>query len=240
MYKSYHAWICGLASILFFMTGVVANHSIADTSELIYQKTIAALQERYVDEITAHQKYNAYAQRALKENYPNIAHLFRSLAASEAVHARNFKKLLLKLGVEVKLPEKLEYKVASTKANIRHATTVEENEIDRKYPGILKSISSENHEDAIRFITYAWKAEKQHKELIHKIRKASKRFFGIVAERIEGEPTRYYVCQICGSTLSELPAKACPICEHAASEYEEVPGYPGNAKPKDPFDDEDQ
>ena len=238
--KSCHVWGRGMVSILLFMAGLAANYSEADTPELVYPKTITALQNRYVDEVTAHQKYNAYAQRALKESYPNIAHLFRSLAASEAVHARNFKKLLLDLGVEVKLPEKLDYKVASTKANIRHATTVEANEIDRKYPAILESISSENHGYAIRFITYAWKAEKQHRELIHKIRKASKRFFGIVAERIEGEPTRYYVCQVCGSTLTELPAKICPICEHAASEYEEVPGYPGNAKPEDPFEDENQ
>lgn len=208
------------------------SYSLADTPQATYSNTIASLEKRYVDEVTAHGKYNAYAQRAIEEDYPNIAHLFRALAASEAVHARNFKTLLENLGVEVKVPAKLKFEVQSTKINIREATTVEANEIDKEYPDILKSISSENHEDAILFITYAWKAESQHRDLIHKIRKASKRWFGMVAERIEGEPNRYYICQYCGSTLTELPTQMCPICEHAASEYQEVPDYPGNAKPK--------
>jgi hypothetical protein len=48
------------------------------------------------------------------------------------------------------------------------------------YPKILETIAAENHEQAILFITYAWKAEKQHRKLILKIKKASKRFFWIV------------------------------------------------------------
>jgi len=240
LHNCYRKWAHGLVVVSLFMTQLGANCSAADTPQAEYPNTILALQKRYVDEITAHAKYNAYAKRALEEDYPNIAHLFRALAASEAVHARNFKKLLLDLGVEAETPTKIEFEVVSTKDNIRHATTVEANEIDREYPEILKSISSEDHQDAIRFITYAWQAESQHRDLINKIRKASKRWFGMVAERIEGDPTRYYICQVCGSTLTELPSQSCPICDHAASEYEEVLGYPGNAKPKGPSaEDED-
>jgi rubrerythrin len=197
------------------------------TEQVSYAKTITALQKRYMDEVTAHQKYSAYAQRAEKENYPNIAHLFRGLAASEAVHARNFKKLLLDLSVKVKPPEKLEFTISTTKDNIRHATTVEAEEIDKEYPQILESIAAENHKQAVLFITYAWKAEEQHRKLILKIKKASKRYFGFLAGRIEDEPNRYYVCMVCGSTLTELPAEHCPICNHSASEYQEVPGFPG-------------
>jgi len=232
LHKCNYKWVHGLIviSLLLIQLGVIC--SAAETLQAEYPNTILALQKRYVDEVTAHAKYNAYAKRALEEDYPNIAHLFRALASSEAVHARNFKKLLLDLGIEVEVQTKLEFEVASTKVNIRHATTVEANEIDKEYPEILESISSENHQDAILFITYAWKAESQHRDLIHKIRKASKRWFGMVADRIEGEPTRYYICQVCGSTLTELPPQSCPICDHASSEYDEVPGYPGNAKPE--------
>lgn len=238
--RCFTRWFSGLIVVSLFLANVGIVYSATDTSQAIYPKTITSLQKRYVDEVTAHGKYNAYAKRALDENYPNIAHLFRGLAASEAVHARNFKMLLEDLGVEVEVPVKLNFEVQSTKKNIRDATTVEANEIDKEYPDILKSISSENHEDAISFITYAWKAESQHRDLIHKIRKASKRWFGMVAERIEDEPSRYYICQYCGSTLTELPLQSCPICDHAVSEYHEIPDYPGNAKPKGAFEAEEE
>ncbi len=207
---------------------LVANCLAAEKAvQESYVKTITALQQRYMDEIIAHQKYGAYAKQAEKENYPNIAHLFRGLAASEVVHAGNFRKLLVDLCVKVKPPEKLEFNIATTKDNIQHATTVEAEEIDNEYPKILKAIDAEKHQQTILNITYAWKAEKQHRKLILKIKKASKRFFGLVAGRIEGEPNRYYVCNVCGSTLTALPTEHCPICNHSASEYHEVPGFPG-------------
>lgn len=208
--------------LLAFVTGNVIAAEITH-----YPETVKALQQRYADEIVAHQKYSMYAQQAEKENYPNIAHLFRSLAASEAVHARNFKRLLSGLKHEAITPEIPEFPATNTKQNIRDASSVEASEIDNEYPAILESIRSEDHKEAIQNITYAWEAERQHRDLILKIKKASKRFFGLLAGHIEGIPTRYYVCQICGSTLTELPAKQCPICGHAAAHYSEVPGFPG-------------
>jgi predicted amidophosphoribosyltransferase len=39
------------------------------------------------------------------------------------------------------------------------------------------------------------------------------------------------VCQVCGSTLTEIPA-SCPICGEAGSHYVEVPGFPGPRQPE--------
>jgi rubrerythrin len=216
--------------LLAFITG---NAIAAEITQ--YPATVKALQQRYADEVVAHQKYSMYAQQAEKEDYPNIAHLFRSLAASEAVHARNFKRLLTELGNEAITPETPEFHSTNTKQNIRDASSVEANEIDREYPAILESIKSENHEEAIQNITYAWEAERQHRDLILKIKKASRRFFGLLAGHIEGIPTRYHVCQICGSTLTELPPRQCPICGHSASSYTEVPGFPGVQEEEDEY-----
>jgi rubrerythrin len=198
-----------------------------------FPKTTESLKQRYIDEVVAHQHYGAYAKKAEEEGYPNFAHLFRSLAASEAVHARNFKRLLTELGAEIPEPPVTGLQVAGTRDNIGRATTVETNEIDNEYPGILESIADENHQEAIENITYAWQAEKQHRELISKIHKAAKSWFSLLVERIEGKPSHYYVCQICGSTLTELPGNQCPICGHDVSNYQEVPGFPGVRKPKD-------
>ena len=189
----------------------------------IFPKTIEALKLRYADEINAHRKYNAYVVRAEEEEYPNIAHLFRSLAASEAIHARNFKRLLIDLGEEIEPPDILDFEVSNTRDNIRDATSVEVDEIDSEYPSIIKGIAPENHGEAILFMTYAWEAEKMHRDLIIKIWRASKRWFGSLAKRIEAKQSHYYVCNTCGTALTELPDERCPICGRPLSEYKEVP-----------------
>lgn len=192
--------------------------------------TIEALKDRYQDEIGAHQAYLAYADRACKEGYPNIAHLFKSLAASEGVHARNFKKLLQELKVDINaIPMPKAREVGSTRSNLKHATAVERDEIDHEYPDILKRIASEANQDAITSITYAWKAEQQHRDLIEKIYNAAKRWFGLLVGRIEGGDSHYHVCSISGSTLTEVPADKCPICAQPVSHYREVAAYPNNA-----------
>jgi rubrerythrin len=202
--------------------------------------TIEALQERYQDEVTAHSSYAAYAERACAEGYPNIAHLFKSLAASEGVHAHNFKSLLTGLKVDVKsiaIPESQE--AGTTRDNLKHASAVERDEIDREYPDILERIASEENQDAITSITYAWKAEQQHRELIVKIHKAASRMFGLLVGRIEGGESHYHVCAICGSTLNELPAHQCPICSKPVSSYREVDPYPKGACKAPPRLDDD-
>jgi len=191
-----------------------------------YPLTIASLQVRYRDEIQAMEKYTAYADKARSEDYPHIAYLFTALAHSESLHARNFARLLTELGVDVDESPQSEFEVGSTRDNVSHATAVEMDEIAHRYPGILEEIESEQHAEAIQFITYAWEAERQHRDLLKKIRSAAKKWFGMLAAHIEGEAAHYYVCEICGSTLTELPKESCPICAHPAGHYSEVPGFP--------------
>ena len=191
-----------------------------------YYETIDALHARYADEVTAHRKYGTYAERALEEGYPGIAHLFRALAASEAVHARNFARLLHELGEEPRRPE-VNVATSTTREHLQQAATVEAEEIDREYPKILDGIRDENNTETIRFIAYAWKAEQQHRDLIIKIKQAASWFFGSLVSKIEGTPTRYYVCRVCGSTVTARPTGQCPICDHTSSDSAEVPGFGG-------------
>jgi rubrerythrin len=202
------------AFVAFFRAPVV----IAQSN---YLETIAVLQTAYQNEIQAHVSYLAYAQKALSEKYPNIAHLFLALASSESVHARNFSQCLSDLNIEVREP-KMEIKVSSTKENLKNATQVELQEIDQRYPQFVERIRSEKHEVAIRSLTYAWESEKQHRDLIEKIRSGTGILFGLLASRMEERPFRYFVCQACGSTMREPPKEACPICSVPASQYREI------------------
>jgi rubrerythrin len=213
--------------------------AMAAASPTHYPQTIEALQERYADEVRAHQEYGAYARHALQEGHPNIAHLFRTLATSEAVHARNFAELLKELGATPQAP-RVDPRITSTRDHLQRATEVEADEIDTQYPTILEQVRPEGYEAAIEKITWAWEAEKQHRDLIIKIRDAASIFFGLLVNRIEGEPSHYHVCQVCGSTLDQPPAKGCPICGHPASEYREIPWVAApaidDAAPADGFD----
>jgi len=78
----------------------------------------------------------------------------------------------------------------------------------------------------IESITFAWESEKQHRDLIIKIQKAVSNWFRLVISRIEGKSARYFVCQVCGSTLTEIPENHCPICNHSNDKYTEVQGFP--------------
>jgi rubrerythrin len=187
-----------------------------------YSKTRQALHNRYIDEVHAHQKYTAYAQKAVADGYPNVGQLFIALAHSEAIHARNFKRLLGELGAKVPMVSRIEIPLTGTKQNILHATAVEKDEIDREYPAILERIRPENHTETINFITYAWKAEKQHRKLLGKMQSAAKKWFSFLIAHIEGEFVTYYVCQVCGSTLTKLPKNRCPICNQPVSNYRAI------------------
>ncbi|MGB5539680.1 MAG: rubrerythrin family protein [Gammaproteobacteria bacterium] len=188
-----------------------------------YAGTIQALQERYRDEVGAHVSYNAFSDKALAEGYPNSAYLFKSLAASEGIHARNFKRILDELGTRVPAEALPPRPVESTRSNIMHATGVEADEIDNRYPALLASIKPENHQEAIDNLTWAWEAEKQHRDLLGRMQDAAKNWFKFLIAHIEGEYVDYHVCQICGSTLVEHPGEYCPVCGHPASHYRQIP-----------------
>jgi len=187
-----------------------------------HTETIAVLQAIYNGEMLAQQRYLAYAQKALAENHPNIAYLFRALATSEAIHARNFKAILAGLDIRAEKSDTPPIKVGSTRENLKFASEVELAEIDTQYPNFLKRISQENHKEASEKITFAWEAEKQHRELIKKILSGTGIFFGILTEKFRSTPVRYFVCQNCGATLTELPEEACPVCDLPVDIYEEI------------------
>ncbi len=200
-----------------------------------YPLTRDALEKRYAEEVLAHRDYAAYSRQACAEGYPNIAHLFKALSQSEGIHARNFKTLLSELGDNAgRTMPAADTAIRDTRHNLRQAAAIERDEIDREYPAILEGIESEHHAAAINNITYAWEAEKQHRDLIIKIQKAARRWFGLLVKRIEGEPSHYYVCNTCGSTLVELPAQPCPVCGQPSSEYREIPAFTTAACPLPP------
>ena len=214
-----HFWHLSLAIVVVCLFSFLLP---AVRAQLGYPETISVLQILYQDEVQAFNNYHAYAKKAIAEDYPNIARLFFSIAKSESIHARNFKDQLSALGAPAEELPELKAEVFSTRKNLKFATAVELEEIDKKYPQFIEQVTPENHAAAIQYITYAWKAEKQHRDLLKRIKSGTGIFFGLLTQKIEGSPSPYFVCQRCGSTLTELPQAACPICNGPATNYKEI------------------
>jgi len=187
-----------------------------------YSETVAVLSGVYDGEIRARNGYAACARQAGREGYPNIAYLFSALSASEAVHAANFRRILSALGKEVKEPPPEDGVSRRTRESLKAACDHEIEEIDRTYPALLAKTRPEGHEETVRFLTYAWESEKQHRDLLKEIESGTGIFFGTLARRIEGAPVTFLVCKNCGSTLTELQKSRCPVCGGPPSEYEEL------------------
>jgi len=187
-----------------------------------YRETIAVLQTAYANEYMSREHYRAFTQQALKDRHPNIAHLFSALAASEAVHVRNYRKILQDLGVQPVNPDISSIRIESTRDNLRYAAGDELAEVDRQYPALLARLRSEGYGEAIEKVGWSWKAEQQHRELIEQILSGTGIFFGVLTERFRQTTVRYFVCGNCGSTLIELPREECPVCAEPVSIYREI------------------
>jgi rubrerythrin len=191
-----------------------------------YPETMAVLSGVYQGEVRARLAYDACALRAAREGYPNIAYLFSTLSTSETIHSSNFRRILSSLGMEAEEPPAEDLAVRKTRENLKTACDRELEEIDRKYPAMLERMQPEGHEESVRFLTYAWKSEKQHRDLLKEIESGTGFFFGTLVQRIEGEPLSFLVCANCGSTVSERPKDRCPVCGGPPSGYEELKKTP--------------
>ncbi len=60
-------------------------------------------------------------------------------------------------------------------------------------------------------------------ELIREIRSGTGIFFSKLVDHFRTNPSRYYVNQICGATVTEWPETDCPICHNPVLTYRETP-----------------
>lgn len=187
-----------------------------------YPQTVAALSYAFQRETDAHRHYAAFAGAAQKEGYRGIAYMFTAFATSEGIHAQNFKDLVTRLGGEV-VAAPTPIKTGATKQNLIAAVDDEIDAIDNLYPRTLERMQPEGHGEAAKLVKYAWASERQHRELIQKIRRYTPMLFESVAKTIDEKTGQYFVCGTCGSTLNEIPNPNCPVCSGPPARYQQVP-----------------
>jgi rubrerythrin len=192
---------------------------IRDARAASYTATIAAMRSARETETSVYYHYTEFGRRAQQEGYRGIAYLFTAFAASEQVHATNFGRILTRLNVELEPTSKPAIRAGSTRDNLIHAAEGEMSSIESFYPKLLEQLKPEGHEEAITLVRYAWASEQQHRDKIRQIQRWSGSFFEKVARTIDEKTGRYFICQICGSTVNAMPAGQCAVCKFPPLQY---------------------
>ena len=178
------------------------------------------LKEAIIGESTAKKKYELYAEKALEDKLPEIAHLFNAVAYAESIHISNHLKALSKISnSEIKLneiveldEEEIKKSVSSTRNNLIQAIAGETYEFKKMYKSFIKEAKKGDLYLAELSFDLARKAEKQHSKLyIDYLKQLDKKNNFI--------PIEIYVCKICGNVELERTPKVCPICEHDQKFY---------------------
>lgn len=147
------------------------------------------LKDAFAGESQANRKYLAFAEKADREGYKQVAKLFRATAAAETVHAHSHLRVLKGVG--------------STEDNLKEAIGGETYEFESMYPPMIEAAKAESNAQAERTFTYANEVEKIHAALYSKA----------MEKMGDLEETDIYVCNVCGYTVEGEAPDECPVCQ---------------------------
>lgn len=164
-------------------------------------KTEDNVQEAFGGESKANRRYTLFAEKAEKDGFPQVARLFRAVAEAEMIHARNHLGAVDAIG--------------TTKDNLLAASMGEQMEFTKMYPEFIRIAREERNDRAERTFDWANKVEKVHFGYFEEA-------FKEVKAGKKPADAEYYVCQVCGNTITgEVPEK-CPICGSAGRAFKKV------------------
>ncbi|TKB05826.1 rubrerythrin family protein [Desulforhopalus sp. IMCC35007] len=148
------------------------------------------LKDAFAGESQANQKYRAFAKKAEKEGFSNIAKLFRTTAEAERIHAEGHLKAL--------------EMIASTAENLQSAIDGETYEFEEMYPPMLDLAQKDGHKAKTMF-KFAVDAEEVHAIIYKKALEA-------VKSGVDMDVSEFYLCPICGYIEVGSTPEKCPVC----------------------------
>jgi rubrerythrin len=182
---------------------------VVEPAAPIVRDTPTNLQAAFSGEMNAKQRYLAFADRADREGYASVARLFRACARAEQVHADEHVHAIAWAGAEARaLLQKMV--VGTTAENLRSAIATESYEVTQFYPALLERARADHEPKAVRSLTFALSAEREHLALLTAA-------LASLDRRPAGGPI--YVCGLCGKTVEALSFKKCPNCFTGARRF---------------------
>ena len=153
----------------------------------------------FAGESQANRKYLAFAQKAEKEGFKNIARLFKAVAEAETIHAL---KHLEVAG-----------KVKSTLENLETAVEGEHYEFTTMYPEFIQDAKNEDQAKALKSFEFANEAEKVHGKTFEELK-------ALAENGSDMEDKEINLCPVCGWVGTGDAPERCPICNAAAKVFE--------------------
>ena len=199
-------------NVLTTIIGLILLSVAAPAQAEVSAQLIKDLNTAFQGESNASNRYAIFAKKAEKDGYPEVAKLFRATSASEAIHRDEHKKAILKLGGKVNEFQLEEVTPGTTAANLEAAIKGESYERDTMYPEFMALAKKENARPAMRSLRFAMETEAAHAEL----------YKAALANLGKQGPIDYYVCQVCGMTVTQLPAEKCKVCREPVDEYKKI------------------
>ncbi len=162
------------------------------------ERTAKNVLDAFVGEARAVQRLLMYAKRADREGLPQIAALFRAVAASEGVHARRHFALL--------------ERVSDTQTNLEQAFESEQLVNGVHYKRMLAEALEDQERTASKVFSQARDVEELHARMY-------KRALENLMEEREAD---YRVCAVCGYLAEGEASEPCPVCGARADRFEPV------------------
>ncbi len=159
------------------------------------------LQEAFAGESQANRKYLAFAKKAEKDGYPQIAKLFKAAAEAETVHAHAHFKVMGEIN--------------DTAANLESAIEGEGFEFQDMYPKFVEEAEAEGNKPALINFRNAMAVEEIHHGLYSKALESVKSGSDLPA-------TSIFVCEICGNTVEGDCPDKCSVCNAPKAKFFEV------------------
>lgn len=162
------------------------------------ESSSSPLKIAFTGEAQSGYKFLAYANKAMTEGQPQIATLFRALAAAESVHATNH---LRNMGG-----------IKTTSENLTKSIAEKSRVATVSYPHYISLAQTEGNIGAEWSLSVAVQVEQIHIQLLQQVSQA-------LHDQQPLPNVEYYVCQVCGHTIQETAPDKCPICMAPRSQY---------------------
>ena len=155
----------------------------------------------FAGESQANRKYLAFAAKADKDGFPQVAKLFRAAAEAETIHAHAHLKAMGGIN--------------STLENLEAAVSGEAHEFQSMYPDFIAEAEKDGDKKALKSFQFAMPVEETHHGLYSKALEAVKGGGDLPAADI-------HICPVCGHTVDAGVPDKCPVCNVPGNKFVEV------------------
>lgn len=161
-------------------------------------RTARNMHTAFVEEAKAHERLLMFAKKAEEEELPQIAHLFRAVAAAEGIHSRRHFAML--------------ESVVDTQTNLERSFQSENTVNGIHYPAMVREAEEEGEAAVSVVFSQIRDVEAFHANLYKRA------LNNLIAQR----STEYYVCTVCGYVAEREPPENCPVCNAPKSSFEKI------------------